>query len=107
MQKIWPRLNRRTTATQLKLQRNRLSTIIGVIMWHWRIGLEHFTNDFCRICGDEKEVETFLHLLCTYPAIGRKRKRHLGVWYMEDLDELSCLDPIAVRVASSEASSGS
>ena len=27
-----------------------------------------------------------------YLALGRRRKRYLGAYYMEDLDELSCID---------------
>ena len=29
---------------------------------------------------------------CKCPALGRRRKRHLGAYYMEDLDEQSCMD---------------
>ena len=57
-----------------------------------RIGLEHFLNEFCKSCGDEEEDKTLLHLLCTCPVLDRRRKRHLGAYYMEDFDELSCID---------------
>ena len=50
------------------------------------IGLGQIVNDFCRSCS-KKEDETILHLLCTYPAIGQRRKRHLGAYYMKDSDE--------------------
>ena len=95
--KIWPRLDGRRTAILLKLQRCRLSTVIGVITGHCivatharRVG--NLANDFCRIYGDEEENETILHILCTCPALGRRTKRHPDDYYMEDLDELSCMD---------------
>ena len=49
-------------------------------------------NDFYRSCGDEEENEAIIHLLCTCPVLGRRRKRHLKTCYIEDLDELSCID---------------
>ena len=49
-------------------------------------------NDFCRSCGDEEDDETIICLLCTWPALGWRKKRHLRAYYMQDLDELSCMD---------------
>ena len=47
------------TAVQLKLKRNKLSTVFGVITGHVRrIGLGYHMSDFCRSCGDEKEDRT-------------------------------------------------
>ena len=59
-----------------------------------RIGLGHLANVFCRGCGDEEEDEdeAALHLLCLSPALGWKRNGHLGAYYMEDLNELSCIN---------------
>ena len=97
-QKIWPRVDRRRTATLLKLQRSRLSIVIGVITGHcitgthaWRIDLGHLANDFCRSCRGEEANETILHLMCTCPVLGRRRKRDLGAYSMEDVDELLCM----------------
>ena len=50
-------------------------------------GLENLATDFCRCCGDEEEDETILHLLCTRPAHGWRRKRLLAADCMDDLDE--------------------
>ena len=36
--------------------------------------------------------ETILHLLCTCPTLGRSRKKQLGAYHMDYLDELSCID---------------
>ena len=54
VQKILPRLNKRCAAALLKLQRSKLSIVIGVITGHCiigtharRIGFGHFANDFC------------------------------------------------------------
>ena len=44
-------------------------------------GLGHLVNDFSRSCGDEEEDET--------SSLRHRRKRHLGAYYMENLDELS------------------
>ena len=88
-----------SSATLLKLQRSSLSTIIGVITGHCiigpharRIGLVYLANDFCRSCGDDKKNEIIFRLLCTCPAIGRRRKAYLSAYYMEHLDGLSCMD---------------
>ena len=73
-----------------------------------RIGVGQLTNDFYRSCGDKEKNETIFQLLCTFPAFGRRRKRHLDAYQMEhlDLDELSCID-IGSLNSSSEALSGS
>ena len=68
--KIRPRLERRRTATLLNFGVSKGHYIIGT--YTRRISLEH--------------------LLCIFPALGLKRKRHLGVYYMEDLGELSCMN---------------
>ena len=54
-QKILPRLDKRRTTILLKLQRSKLSHVIGVITEHSiigtharRIGLGHLENDFYR-----------------------------------------------------------
>ena len=100
--KLWLSLDRRCTATLLKLRGIILSTAIGVITGHCiigtLIGIGHLANDFCRSCGDEEKDETILHLLCTWPALGLRRKRHRGSYYMEGLDELSCMDIVVVQV---------
>ena len=81
-------------AALLKFQICRLTTIVGVITWHYAIGtnvkligLGHLANDFCRSCGDEEKDETILHLLCTWHVLGQRR--HLGAYIMQQLDELS------------------
>ena len=73
---------------------SRLSTVVGVITGHYsigtherRIGLGHLGNYFCRSCVDEEENETVLYLLCTCPALGRRKKSHLGAFYMENLNK--------------------
>ena len=92
-QKIWPRLDKRPT---LKLQRNRLSTVIGVITGHGIIGSHarrifygHLANDFSSLCKDKEDDETILHLLSTCPALGGRRK---SAYYLDDLDKLACMD---------------
>ena len=102
--KILPRLDRRRTAALLKLQRSRLSAVIWVITEHGitvtharRIDLEHLANDFCRSCGNEEDDETIIHLLCTCPALDRRRKRQLDAYYMEDLDVLACMHITSLR----------
>ena len=64
--KIWPRLDKKHAAAILKLQRSKLSTVIGVNTVHCiigtharRVGLAHLINDFCRSCGDEQKDESW------------------------------------------------
>ena len=50
-----------------------------------RAGLGHLAIDF-------KQDEPIFHLICTYPALDRWRKRHLWAYYMEEIDELLWID---------------
>ena len=97
-QKRYPQLDKRRATALLKLQRSRFHTVIGVITGHCIKGthagyieLGQPTNVFCRSFKDQEEDETVFHLLCTFPALDRRRKRHLGSYNMEDLDELDAL----------------
>ena len=53
-----------------------------------RFGAGHLPNDSFRSCRGEKE--TVLHL--RYPALCRRRNRHLGAYYIDDLSDLSKID---------------
>ena len=73
--KIWPRLDRKSTATLLKLQRSKLSTVVRVTTGIARcIGLGHFVNVLCRSYGDEEKNEAVLHLLYTCPHLVRGKR---------------------------------
>ena len=80
-------------ATLFIRQGSRLCTVIGALYYRYAyeayIGLGHLANNFYTSCGDEQEFEVILLLLCTYPALGRRRKSHLDAYYTKDLDELS------------------
>ena len=72
----------------LKLQRDTLSVIVGIITGHCimgthakRLSLGHFANDFCRRCRDEEEEETVLHLAGTCPNLCKRRRKYLGAYY--------------------------
>ena len=65
-----------------------LSAVIRVVTGHVimgvharRIGVDHLSNDFCRNCRDQK----VLHLLGTSPPLRRRRKRHFGACYINDV----------------------
>ena len=64
--------------------------IVGTHERH--IGLGHLANVLCRRCEDDEEGDTILHLLCICLPFGRRVKRHLGAYYIQDLDKLSCMD---------------
>ena len=66
--------------------------ILGTHARRIRLGYVYSSNDFCRNHGDEEQDDTFLYLLCTCPTLAWRRKRHLGAYYMEDPNELSCTD---------------
>ena len=55
-----------------------------------RIGLEYIANDFFRSCEEGSDYAS--HLLCTFPTLGRNRKRHLCAYNKYDLDEMSSMD---------------
>ena len=50
--------------------------------------LQIFSAEVLKI---KRRMRLFFHLLCTFPALDRRRKRHLGSYNMEDLDELDAL----------------
>lgn len=54
--------------------------------------LPHLANDLCRSCMDEEEEERMLHLLGTCPALCVRRKRYLGAYNFENLQNLSGID---------------
>ena len=57
-----------------------------------KIGLGHLVRDFCRNCRDEEENKTLPHLLCTCPVICQRRRKNLGINYIDDLGEMSMID---------------
>ena len=81
----------------MKLSRPVLSTVIGVITGHCligyhtaRLGLE--SNDFCRSCRDEEEVESITHLMCDCPALAKSSYRTLRQFLFTTLGELARID---------------
>ena len=94
---IWPRYDLRRSKYLLALERKRLSTLVSVLTGHCLIG-EHArrlginSNDFCRSCGDEKEVESVEHLLCDCPALSKRRLVILGSAFLGSLTDLSGTD---------------
>ena len=73
--------------------------VVGVITGHCimgtnarRIGFGHLGNDFYRNCGDEEEEEIVPHLLGTCPHLFQRRNNYLGIYYMNDLEQLSRID---------------
>ena len=91
--KIWPMMEEQRTIQLLKLPRNHLRNLIGIITGHWpfgeharRLGLPY--NDFCRSCKDVEEEETTEHLLCHCPSFEDLRERLFG---LRTLVDKSCL----------------
>ena len=56
------------------------------------IGLGHLANNFCRSCRDEEEEETFPHWLGTYPTLCQRRRKYLGTYNIDDLEDLSRIE---------------
>ena len=61
------------------------------------IGLGYLVKDFCRSCKNKEDEETIIHILCTCAALGRRRKRHLGAYYVKNPDKLSCMDIVSLN----------
>ena len=69
--------------------------VVGVVAGHCimgthmkRICLGHLTNDFCRSCRDEEEEKIAPHLLGTCSVLSQRRRKYLGTYYMNYLEEL-------------------
>ncbi|EDW38656.1 GL15379 [Drosophila persimilis] len=65
---------------------------------HWLVGTHASRlgapyNDFCRSCRDEDEEETVEHLICSCPALRRRRLHHLGSAFLNHIWEMSTLCP--------------
>ena len=81
----------------LSLSRPDISLLVSVMTGHCLIGrhavrLRVAASDFCRSCGDEEEEESIEHLLCTCPALARRRVLYLGSYFFGDLGELAGID---------------
>ena len=90
----WPAFNLKRSRELLGLSKAKLRTVISVLTGHCLIGwhaqrLGAFSNDFCRSCRSEEEVESVSHLLCHCPALSRQRFIHLGSHFFRDLLDLS------------------
>lgn len=79
--KILPKLDTRPIANLLRLHKNAIGKMIGVLTGHCimanhaeRMGLEHLLNDFCRSVRHGKEEKTILPLLETCLTLRRRRK---------------------------------
>jgi len=90
---VWPKLDLIRSNTLISLRRKVLRTVVGILTGHClfgehakRLGLE--VNDFCRSCMDEEEEETLVHFLCSCPALARRRHKHLGKYFMDNLSDL-------------------
>ena len=57
-----------------------------------RIGPGRFANDFCISCRDEEEEDTVPHMLVISSSLCHKRRKCLGTYYLDDLEELSPID---------------
>ena len=91
---MWPCLNWKRTNALLSLSRPDVSLIVSVMTGHCLIGrhaerLKVLSNDFCRSCGDEEEVESIEHLLCLCPALSRRRRATLGSYFFVELANLA------------------
>lgn len=91
---IWPSLDQGRTSGLISLSRGEISTVVAVITGHCLIGkhaerLNVPSNDFCRSCMDEEELETIEHFVCHCPALSGQRHASLGSKELHDLSDLS------------------
>ena len=91
---IWPALNVRRSKDLVNLPRKVISVVVAIITGHClighhasRLGVE--TPDFCRSCLDEEEEESVFHLLCSCPALARRRMKVFGSAELTSLTDLS------------------
>lgn len=94
--KLWPNFNPSRTESLLSRTRTECSTLMGVLTGHcWlrdhahRIGL--YEDNKCSHCKVTGSVESVEHLLCSCPALARKRFYCLGSYFLGDLADASSL----------------
>jgi len=68
--------------------------LIRALTGHWLVGthagrLKAPQKYFCKSCRDEEEEETVEHLFCFCPALCRRRLKHLGNPFIDDLTEIA------------------
>lgn len=93
---LWPEINEKRTKSITELSKNNIRLATGIITGHCDIGymaakMGRASNDYCRSCGNEEELETIKHFLCECPALERTRLLHLGALPRE-LEEVSNLE---------------
>lgn len=91
---LWPAIDTKRTADLLKLCKNDIRMLIGVLTGHCKVGYmiskyDRSIQDFCRSCGNEEELETIKHLMCDCPALSQRRLLHLGKPFFDELSDLA------------------
>ncbi|XP_046802053.1 uncharacterized protein LOC124418763 [Lucilia cuprina] len=91
---LWPRLNAKASRTLLGLDRRSIRIIVGEKTGHCAIGafLGNWvfnTQEFCRLCEDEEELETVDHILCDCPGAQSLRRKWLGKTFHDDLVDVA------------------
>ena len=93
----WPNIDPKRSTQLISANRKSISTVSNVLTGHCilgrhaaRLGLPY--NDYCRSCDSEEEEETVSHLLCHCPALSRRRFKHFGAHFLDDLTELSTVN---------------
>ncbi|KAI8119285.1 hypothetical protein CVS40_9192 [Lucilia cuprina] len=91
---LWPKLNPKATRMLLGLDRKSARILVGVITGHCSI--EAFggngvgnSQDFCRLCEDEEELETVEHILCHCPRLQSLRLKWLGKSFHDELGDVA------------------
>ncbi|XP_037826889.1 uncharacterized protein LOC119614856 [Lucilia sericata] len=91
---LWPKLNPKATRMLLGLDRKSTRILVGVITGHCSIGAFRGngvgnTQDFCRLCEDEEELETVEHILCHCPRLQSLRLKWLGKGFHDELGDVA------------------
>ena len=79
------------------LDKAGLRLVMGFITGHCEISSLTVISDrsqpnYCRVCCNEKELETIEYLLCNCPALSKLRLRTLGRGFFESLNSVSTAD---------------
>lgn len=94
---LWPEINVKRSKNITSLSKSNIRMATGILTGHCDIGYMatktgRASQDYCRSCGNEEELETIKHFLCECPALERVRLLHLGSPLFKELEELTNLE---------------
>lgn len=94
---LWTSIDKSKTNQLLHFSKTKIREVIGGVTGHCLLGAHAFkmglrNSDECRFCFGIDAREDIRHVLCECPGLMKTRKRTLGEYFFEDLEDVSKVD---------------